>query len=95
MTDNKDVAGNRLRRLTYGANTLLLVVLGVVLLGVLGYVTTRWPTQMDMTTGGLFSLSGQTQKLLTEIDKGTKDYELVMLFPSQRAESTDDSRRIR
>lgn len=95
MTDNKDVAGNRLRRLTYGANTLLLVVLGVVLLGVLGYVTTRWPSQMDMTTGGLFSLSGQTQKLLAEIDKGTKDYELVMLFPSQRAESTDDSRRIR
>src|ERR1043165_8367453 len=80
------------RHWLYGFNSALLVVVGVAIVTFLMYICeigTKDKASWDMSSTGVNSLSSSTKKLLQDINKSGKDYQLVTLFtdptPNEKA----------
>lgn len=81
-TDTPDA---KQRHWLYGLNVTVLVVIGLVIIGLLLYMTNTFRRPFDLTSGGIYSLSDSTKKLIGEIDAKGQKYELVTLFTSRAA----------
>lgn len=57
-------AGFRRRSAQYGANTALMVVMVVGLLGMINFLAKKYQERWDLTSNQLYSLSDQTEKLV-------------------------------
>ena len=58
-------AGFRRRSAQYGANTALMVVMVVGLLGMINFLAKKYQERWDLTSNQLYSLSDQTEKLVS------------------------------
>src|SRR5688572_22556323 len=72
------------RRWLYGLNVTLLVIVALVILGFVLGLSSKYTYRKDMTSAGLYSLSGATRNLLKRIDEKNETYTLVNLVPDSR-----------
>ncbi|HVS71049.1 MAG TPA: hypothetical protein VHQ47_07330 [Phycisphaerae bacterium] len=83
------------RHWLYGANLAVLVAVGVTIVALALFVSAKYTKHWDITSGGIYSLSDSTKKLLAEIDQGKNQYELVNLFQSTGdPQSAEHERRV-
>jgi hypothetical protein len=83
------------RRWLYGLNVALLVIVSLVILGFFFGLTSKYSKHWDMTSAGLYSLSGSTKNLLKRIDDTGKPYTLISMFPaSANTEQSDKRQRV-
>ncbi|HVX86052.1 MAG TPA: hypothetical protein VH253_14815 [Phycisphaerae bacterium] len=68
------------RHWLYGTNLAVLVAIGVTIIAIALYASAKYTRHWDITSGGIYSLSDSTKKLLAEIDQDKKQYVLVDLF---------------
>lgn len=68
------------RRWLYGGNLVLLVLIALILLLFVCYLTNRFRTSFDWTTGRVNSLSPRTRALLAQLDQKQMDVELTSTF---------------
>lgn len=61
-------AGLRRRSAQYGANTALMVVMVVGLLGMINFLAKKYQERWDLTSNKLYSLSDQTEKLVSGLE---------------------------
>jgi len=80
------------RRLKYGSNLVLLLVIAIVIIGLLAYLTTRprLNRRFDWSTGGLYTLSQQTKNLLQEFDTKKQAVDIIDNFRPETATSTTE-----
>jgi hypothetical protein len=89
------------RHWLYGLNVTLLVIIGLVIIGLLLYMTNTFRRPFDLTSGGIYSLSDSTKKLIGELDQKKQKYELVTLFNGRPSpgetptQAMENSRRVR
>jgi ABC-type uncharacterized transport system involved in gliding motility auxiliary subunit len=57
------------RSLKQGSNALLQIIIMLVIVGLVAFVTTRRHFRSDLTEGNLYSLSDQTDKILSNLNK--------------------------
>ncbi len=89
MTQNENqIESGASARGMYWVNLSLLAVLGAVILGFALYMTNTHKLHADLTSGGIYSLSGSTKKLLQQVDEKGQGYELVSLFNSDAEKNT-------
>ena len=69
-------SGEARRAGKYGSSAILSTVLGIVILGLLGFVAERNPKRFDWTEQGVHTLSDQTQKVLAGLER---DVEVLVL----------------
>jgi ABC-type uncharacterized transport system involved in gliding motility auxiliary subunit len=62
------------RRFIYGGNTALVTLLVIASLGLIDFFLARHTWRVDTTSGGIFSLSPQTKKVLKELKKEVQIY---------------------
>lgn len=74
-------AGTRSKWL-YGSNALVLAAAVLIVVILLDWITFRYNHTFDITTGRIYSLSPQTRRLLTLLDKSGKKIIFVNTFPS-------------
>jgi ABC-type uncharacterized transport system involved in gliding motility auxiliary subunit len=79
-------AGFRRRSAQYGANTLLMVVAVVGILGLLNYMGKKHHYRTDFSSGQLYSLSDQTVKIV----KGLKNEVDIYLFAKEPQQRMND-----
>ncbi len=79
-------AGFRRRSAQYGANTLLMVVAVVGILGLLNYMGKKHHYRTDLSSGKLYSLSDQTVKIV----KGLKNEVDIYLFAKEPEQRMND-----
>ena len=77
------------RRMKYGSNTVVFVVLVAAILGAVNWMANRYPKRFDVSKEQRFSLSEQTRKILADL-KGD-----VTISYVQRAASTQQSTKDR
>ncbi|HOU17012.1 MAG TPA: Gldg family protein, partial [Candidatus Marinimicrobia bacterium] len=63
------------RRLIYGGNMVLVIILVIAIVGLVDFFFTRHSWRVDTTATKIFSLSDQTRKILKNLDK---DIEIVV-----------------
>ena len=68
------------RQMKYGANTLVLVVVVLLILGGVNYLVNRHTKRIDLTEGQRYSLSDQTKKVV----QGLEDEVTVTYFQRER-----------
>ncbi len=71
-------SGEARRAGRYGSSALLSTVLAVAILGMLGFLSTRYHHRFDWSEQKVHSLTDQTEKLLAGLDQ---DVEVVAFFP--------------
>jgi len=72
-------SGEARRAGRYGSSALLSAALAIAILGMLGFLSTRYHHRFDWSEQGVHSLTDQTQKLLAGLDQ---DVEVLVFFPS-------------
>ena len=83
----KDMLANwRLRSTQYSANTLATLVVVLAILGLVNFLGARHHKRIDLTTNKLFSLSGQTVKILKNLKVGMR----VIYFDRSEGQSVRD-----
>lgn len=70
----------KFRHWMYGSNMAILIILALLIAGFLCYLTKRFNYRYDSTSGGIYSLSPYTKKMLQELDKANKNFELINLM---------------
>ena len=65
------------RRVTYGLNVLVGVLLALSLVVFLNWISNRQYKRFDLTAAGQYSLSPQTKQVLNDLKD---DYQIVTLF---------------
>ncbi len=75
------------RQMKYGANTLVMVLSGLGLLGAINYVVARNSKRWDLTKNQRYSLSDQTKKILTSLKD---DIKVVYFQKSERMAEGQD-----
>ncbi|MBU0711119.1 Gldg family protein, partial [bacterium] len=75
------------RRLLYGGNMLLVIILATAILGLLNYFSARHSWRVDTNTGKTFSLAPQTVKLLKSL---TSDIEILVFDKRINAGPAED-----
>ncbi|MCL2647156.1 MAG: GldG family protein [Phycisphaerales bacterium] len=79
------------RHWLYGFNAVVLVAIAVAILVLVSYLTQKWRTSFDWTSGGLYSLSGSTKSLLKEAEAKQQSYELLSMYrPGERSQRVMD-----
>ena len=84
--ENTESETNRSRHWLYGSNLVILVIIAVVIVTLLMVMTANLTIKKDLTSSGLYSLSGYTHQLLKQVDekhpsgKKEPDYKLISLF---------------
>ncbi len=73
------------RRVKYGSNIALLLVIAIVLVSMLAWLTYVNNKKYDWTTGGLYTLSPQTKNLLKEVSEQKQPYEIFNNFQPDSA----------
>jgi hypothetical protein len=81
------------RRWMYGLNVALLVIVALVVLGFFLGLTSKYSKHWDMTSAGLYSLSGSTKNLLQRIDESGKTYTLISMFPASANPDQSEKRQ--
>jgi hypothetical protein len=81
------------RRWMYGLNVALLVIVSVVVLGFFFGLTSKYSKHWDMTSAGLYSLSGSTKNLLKRVDETGKTYTLISMFPASANPDQSEKRQ--
>ena len=64
-------ASLRLRSTQYGANSFVMVLLVVGILGMVNFLAKKYNERWDLTSAKLYSLSDQTEKLMTRLRQVT------------------------
>lgn len=72
-------SGEARRAGRYGSSALLSTALAVAILGMLGFLSTRYHHRFDWSEQGVHSLTDQSEKLLAGLEQ---DVEVVAFFPS-------------
>ncbi|MGH0031258.1 MAG: DUF7088 domain-containing protein, partial [Myxococcota bacterium] len=80
-------SGEAKRAGKYGSSAVLSTVLGIVILGLLGFMAERNPKRFDWTEQGVHTLSDQTQKVLAGLDR---DVTVTVLVSKLEAEPVRD-----
>lgn len=68
---------------TYGTSAVLSTVLTIVILGMLGFLATRYHARFDWSEAGVHSLSDQTKKVLGGLERGV---DVVAFYPPLEAQ---------
>ncbi len=76
-----DVSVSGRQRWLYGANTAILIIIVLAMVVCLDWLSVRFNYRKDLTTGGIYSLSPRTKKLLALVDHQKKRIYLVNLYP--------------
>lgn len=73
------------RHWIYGFNVVALMLAGLAILGILFYLSSQkeYSYRRDLTSGGVYSLSESSKKLLAQLDTKAEKYELINLKGSQ------------
>ena len=79
-------ASLRLRSTQYGANSFVMVLLVVGILGMVNFLAKKYNERWDLTSAKLYSLSDQTEKLMT----GLKDEVEVIHFDKEPNPTLND-----
>ena len=69
-------ASFRRRSTQYGANTVVMVLMVVGLLAMVNFLAKKYQERWDLTSAKLYSLSDQTEKLVTGVESGGGDHPL-------------------
>ncbi len=91
QTTTNEMPNAKQRHWMYGLNVALLVIIGAVTIGFALYTTANYNRRLDWTSGGIYSLSDSTKKLIQQIDQKGQKYELVTLFTGRSASGSDQA----
>jgi ABC-type uncharacterized transport system involved in gliding motility auxiliary subunit len=80
-------SGGSRRAGKYGSSAILTAILSVVLLGFLGFLSTRYAHRFDVSEAGVHTLSAQTTELLKGLDQ---DVSIVAFFAASEAPPVHD-----
>lgn len=80
-------SGGTRRASKYGSSAILTALLGVVLLGLLGFLSTRYATRFDVSEAGIHTLSPQTVELLEALPE---DVSIIAFFSESEAPPVRD-----
>ncbi len=80
-------SGEARRAGKYGSSALFSTALAIAILGMLGYLSTRYQHRFDLSEQQVHSLTSQTENVLAALEE---DVEVVALFPTMGAQPVRD-----
>lgn len=80
-------SGGTRRAGKYGSSAILSAVLGILVLGALGYLSTRYTHRFDVSEAGVHTMSPQTKQLLESLDE---DVSITAFFIESEAPPVRD-----
>lgn len=78
----KPVGSGSRSKWLYGSNALLLAIAALIVVILVDWITFRYNQSYDLTTGQIYSLSPQTRRLLSLLEKSKTRITFVNTFPS-------------